>query len=376
MTKPSRLRRSVLYVPASNAKALAKVASLQADAVIFDLEDAVAPEAKETSREALRNYFLVHPPRTAERVIRINALDGEWGAEDLLAARACKPDAILLPKVQTPQDVTNVADVLDDTDASEGIRLWAMIETPRGILNVDAIAELGLRSTARLDCVVVGTNDIAKETGTRLKAGRAFFAPWLMQVLLCARAGKLDVIDGVFNDFANFDGFSAECAEAAQMGFDGKSLIHPAQIEPANAAFLPDEQTLGEARAIVAAFARPENSGKGVIALSGRMVERLHLESAQKLVTKVDALGRNWEKPDRFAPNMGNITMKLYRFLTGPDDASFCHKVTAAINKGWHIYGSPTYAFNSVTGVMQCGQAVVKDVDGVDYEPSIKLSDF
>ncbi|NTS32692.1 CoA ester lyase [Phyllobacterium sp. BT25] len=293
MTKPFRLRRSVLYVPASNAKALAKVASLQADAVIFDLEDAVAPEAKEAARESLRNYFHAQSATRAERIIRINGLDTEWGAEDLLAARACRPDAILLPKVQTPQDVTNVAEVLDDTDASENIRLWAMIETARGILNVDAIAELGLRSTARLDCLVVGTNDIAKETGTRLEKGRAFFVAWLMQVLLCARAGKLDVIDGVFNDFADLAGYADECAQAAAMGFDGKSLVHPTQIEPANVAFLPDEQALSEARAIVAAFAQPENANKGVISLAGKMIERLHLETAQKLVTKMEALGKN-----------------------------------------------------------------------------------
>ena len=291
MTRPVRPRRSVLYVPASNARALAKVGSLKPDAIIFDLEDAVAPSAKEEAREALRAFFLAYPVGTAERVIRINALEGEWGAEDLLAARACRPDAILLPKVETPQHVTDVAEVLDDTDASDSIRLWAMIETPQGILNVDAIALLGLRSTARLDCLVVGTNDVAKETGTSLEQGRRHFVPWLMQVLLCARAGKLDVIDGVYNDFADSEGFKAECDQAARMGFDGKSLIHPSQIEAANDLFLPDERALGEARAIIAAFALAKNRRKGVIALEGRMVERLHLELAQNLVAKIEAIG-------------------------------------------------------------------------------------
>ncbi len=149
MIRPYRPRRSVLYVPASNTRALAKAVSLDADAIIFDLEDAVAPDVKEDAREALRDYFLAHPQSKAERIIRINGLSGEWGTEDLLAARACKPHAILLPKVETPEDITNVAEILEETDASEGIRLWAMIETPRGILNADEIAELGLRSTAR-----------------------------------------------------------------------------------------------------------------------------------------------------------------------------------------------------------------------------------
>jgi citrate lyase subunit beta/citryl-CoA lyase len=293
MSKPFRPRRSVLYVPASNAKALAKAASLRADAIIFDLEDAVAPDVKDDAREALRTYFHQHPSSSTERIIRINSLSSTWGAEDLLAARACKPDAILLPKVETPQDITGVTEILEETDASESVRLWAMIETPRGILNADEIAELGLRSTARLDCLVIGTNDIAKETGTRLTKGRALLTPWLMQVLLCAKAGKLDVIDGVYNDFADLDGFNAECAEAVQMGFDGKTLIHPSQIEIANAAFLPDANSVMEARSIVQVFSAPENLDRGVIALGGKMLERLHLEAAQKLLAKMETIGRN-----------------------------------------------------------------------------------
>jgi citrate lyase subunit beta/citryl-CoA lyase len=293
MSKPFRPRRSVLYVPASNAKALAKVDSLNADAVIFDLEDAVAPDAKEQSREALRDFFIKHPTSKAERIVRINGLSSEWGGEDLLAARACKPDAILLPKVETPHDITGVTEILEETDASESIRLWAMIETPRGVLNADELAELGLRSTARLDCFVVGTNDIARETGTKLIKGRASFIPWLMQILLCAKAGKLDIIDGVYNDFSDPDGFAAECAEAVQMGFDGKSLIHPSQIEPANAAFHPDQDAVIEARSIVDAFALSTNKDKGAIALGGKMVERLHLEAAQKLLAKIETIGRN-----------------------------------------------------------------------------------
>ncbi|UXN61902.1 HpcH/HpaI aldolase/citrate lyase family protein [Phyllobacterium zundukense] len=289
MIRTFRPRRSVLYVPASNNRALAKAASLDADAIIFDLEDAVAPDVKEDAREILREYFLAHPQSKAERIVRINGLASEWGAEDLLAARACRPDAILLPKVETPQDITGVAEILEETDASDGIRLWAMIETPRGILNADEIAELGLRSTARLDCFVIGTNDISKETGTR---GRGALGPWIMQVLLCAKAGKLDVIDGVYNDFSDLDGFAAECIEAVRMGFDGKSLIHPSQIETANSSFLPDSASVAEAKMIVEAFSNRENLGKGVTSLNGKMVERLHLEMAEKLLEKLDIIGK------------------------------------------------------------------------------------
>jgi citrate lyase subunit beta/citryl-CoA lyase len=289
MIRTFRPRRSVLYVPASNSRALAKAASLGADAIIFDLEDAVAPDVKEDAREALREYFLAHPQSKIERIIRINGLASEWGAEDLLAARACKPDAVLLPKVETPQDITDVAEILEETDASEGIRLWAMIETPRGVLNADEIAELGLRSTARLDCFVIGTNDISKETGTK---GRGVLMPWLMQVLLCAKAGKLDIIDGVYNDFSDLDGLVAECIAAVRMGFDGKSLIHPSQIETANSAFLPDAASVAEARLIVEAFSNRENLNKGVTSLNGKMVERLHLEMAKKLLEKLDIIGK------------------------------------------------------------------------------------
>lgn len=293
MSKLFRPRRSVLYVPASNPKALAKVASLNADAIIFDLEDAVAPEAKEDAREALRAYFAANPAGKAERIIRINHLTSEWGGEDLLAARACKPNAILLPKVENLQDVTGVAEVLEETDASENVRLWAMIETARGIINADEIAELGLRSTSRLDCFVVGTNDIAKETGTVLEKGRHFFTPWLMQILLCAKAGHLDIIDGVYNDFNDMSGFESECGESFKMGFDGKSLIHPSQIEPANKAFTPGSEAVTDARSIVQAFDLAENAGKGAISLNGRMVERMHLETAQKLLARIETINHS-----------------------------------------------------------------------------------
>jgi citrate lyase subunit beta/citryl-CoA lyase len=279
-------RRSVLFVPASNGKAVAKLASLDCDAVIFDLEDAVAPEMKAAARENLRVYFGARRQGGPECVIRVNPLASEWGREDLLAARACEPEAILLPKVNTPRDIHDVDDMLDEADAPEGLRLWIMVETAKAMLNIGALAEFGRDKSARLDCFVAGTNDLIKETGILATPDRRHLTPWLMQMVLAARAGGLDVLDGVSNDFRDLDAFSRECAEGAAMGFDGKTLIHPAQIEPANVAFSPSEAALAEAQKIVAAFAQPDNAQKGVIALDGKMVERLHLAQAERLLAK------------------------------------------------------------------------------------------
>lgn len=285
-----RPRRSALYVPAVNDRALAKTGRLTCDVIIIDLEDSVAPCEKVVARRKLAAIFAARPQR-AEMVVRINALSSEWGAEDLAAAIACKPDAILLPKVDTARDVLGAGDFLDEADEDAAIALWAMIETPKGLLNSATIAELGRDPASRLACFVAGTNDLAKETGVALTPDRRYFLPWLMQMVLAARAGGLDLIDGVYNDFRDTEGFSRECAEAANMGFDGKTLIHPAQIEAANAVFAPSQGAVAEARAIAAAFALPENRDKGVIALNGRMVERLHLAQAEKLLAKAAVIG-------------------------------------------------------------------------------------
>ncbi|MGC4024333.1 MAG: CoA ester lyase [Mesorhizobium sp.] len=283
-----RPRRSVLYVPASNEKALAKAASLNCDAIIFDLEDAVAPAEKASARERLKQVFSTFPKGGAEKVIRINGLSSEWGADDLAVARACHPDAVLLPKVDTPRDIHDVDDALDEEDAD--LRIWAMIETPRAMLNLGPIAELGRDRAARLTCLVAGTNDLAKETGIAVTNDRRFLAPHLAHIIMAARAGGLDVLDGPFNDFSNATVFEDQCRQAAQMGFDGKTLIHPSQIEVANEVFAPPPEALEEARAVVAAFAVPENAGKGVISLNGRMVERLHLIQAERLIAKATAI--------------------------------------------------------------------------------------
>ena len=196
-----------------------------------------------------------------------------------------------MSKVATPRDILEVGDVLDDNFAPDSVKLWAMIETPKAMLNIGAIAELGRDPASRLDCFVAGTNDLVKETGILATPDRRYLVPWLMQMVLAARAGGIDMLDGVSNDFRDLDAFARECAEAAAMGFDGKTLIHPAQIEAANRAFAPAPEALAEARAVNDAFALPENAGKGVIALDGRMVERLHLAQAEKLLAKAAAIG-------------------------------------------------------------------------------------
>ncbi|RVD56668.1 CoA ester lyase [Mesorhizobium sp. M2D.F.Ca.ET.185.01.1.1] len=288
--EPYRPRRSVLYIPASNDKALAKIASLACDAVIIDLEDGVLPADKAAARDKIAG-ILAGREKRREMVVRINPLASEWGADDLLAVAKAEPDGILLPKIGTPRDILEAGDLLDDNFAPDSVKLWAMVETPKALLNIGAIAELGRDPASRLACFVVGTNDLVKSTGVLATPDRRYLMPWLMQLVLAARAGGLDVIDGVANDFRDLDAFAGECAEGAAMGFDGKSLIHPAQIEAANRAFSPSPEALAQARAIRDAFARPENAGKGIIALDGRMVERLHLAEAEKLLAKAAIIG-------------------------------------------------------------------------------------
>lgn len=292
---PLRLRRSVLSVPAINAKALAKSATLDCDVVLFDLEDSVLPEKKAEARAALVAHFSTLDRSSGrEHVIRINPLDGPDGVLDLEAVLDCMPDAVVLPKVDEPQDVLVVADWLAeagvDDDRDGGPRLWAMIETAAGLLNIAAIAETGRTHGGRLDCLVVGLNDLRMETGIADLPGRPFLAPLLLQVVVAARAFGLDVVDAVFNDFSDADGLAAECRQGRQMGFDGKMLIHPAQIDAANAAYGVPEAEAAEALAVVAAFASPDNAGKAVVAVAGRMVEKLHADQAGRLLAKVDLI--------------------------------------------------------------------------------------
>ena len=288
---PIRPRRSALYMPGSNARAIEKAKTLAADAVIFDLEDAVAPDAKAEAREQVCAAVQAGGYGKREVVIRINALETPWGEADLAAAIAAAPDAILVPKVSSAETLAAVGLRLRKFGAAERTRIWAMIETPLAILRAESIASAAHDVDTRLSCFVMGTNDLAKETRARLLPGRAVMLPWLMGALAAARAHGIDILDGVYNSLSDPDGFRAECEQGRDCGFDGKTLIHPDQIAAANGIFAPSEGEVENARAIVAAFAQPENAGKGAISLNGRMVERLHAEMARRTLALAEAIG-------------------------------------------------------------------------------------
>jgi citrate lyase subunit beta / citryl-CoA lyase len=279
-----RPRRSVLYMPGSNARAIEKARTLPADAVILDLEDSVAPDAKAAARKQVAEAVTAGGFGTREVVVRINGLETEWWLDDLKALVPAMPDAVLLPKVSSPDHLEDLAERFVDLGADQRIRVWAMMETPLAVLNVHEIALATRDSETRLAAFVMGTNDIAKETRARLTPGRAPMLPYLMTCIAAARAYGIDILDGVYNDLANAEGFAQECGEARDMGFDGKTLIHPNQIGPCNAAFSPSADEVAQAKKIIAAFDLPENKGKGVVALDGRMIERLHAEIARRTV--------------------------------------------------------------------------------------------
>ena len=285
-----RPRRSVLYMPGSNARAMEKARTLPVDAVILDLEDSVAPEAKDVARRQVLDAVTAGGFGAREVIVRINGLDTPWWIEDLDVAAKARPDAVLVPKVTSPQLLEDVADRLVDISADHRIRVWAMMETPLAVLKAGDIAAAAQDVETRLAGFVMGTNDIAKETRAKILPGRAALLPWLMNCVAAARAYGLDILDGVYNDLADSEGFARECAQARDMGFDGKTLIHPNQIEPCNAAFSPNEDDVTQARKIIAAFDLPENKDKGVVQLDGRMVERLHADMARRTVAISEAI--------------------------------------------------------------------------------------
>lgn len=284
-----RPRRSALYMPGANARALDKARTLPVDAVILDLEDSVAPDAKAAARDAVAATVREGGFGKREVVIRVNGASTEWGPADLEAAVAAEPDAILLPKVSAPEEIAAAEAMLGGTRS----KLWAMIETPAAILRIDAIAAAARGGSSAFACMVLGTNDLAKETRARMVPGRAPMLPWLTLVLAAGRAHGLDVLDGVYNDIKNLDGFRAECEQGRDLGMDGKTLIHPDQIAIANEIFAPPPAEVEAARAVIAAFALPENQGRGVITLGGRMVERLHAEMAERTVALAEAISRS-----------------------------------------------------------------------------------
>ena len=283
-----RPRRSCLYVPGANARAMDKAKSLPADVVILDLEDAVAPDAKADAREAILAAVHNRAYGAREVLIRVNGPDTEWGRDDLAMAASAGVDGVLVPKIKKGKNVRAVDRLLNDAGASPDLGLWVMIETPLAILNIRKIAKASAKT--RLTGFVIGTNDLAKELQAVPTPDRVAFTYSLSAALAAARAYELIAIDGVCNDIGNETGLSVECEQGRVRGFDGKTLIHPSQIETANRVFSPSEAELSHAREVVEAFALPENRGKGVISLNGQMVELLHLEQAERLLAIDDAI--------------------------------------------------------------------------------------
>ena len=287
-----RPRRSVLYMPGSNVRALEKAKTLPVDGVIVDLEDSVAPETKETARKQAADAVKAGGFGGREVFIRINGVDSPWHADDLSAAARAAPDVILVPKVSTPDTLELIGRRLLDMGTDRKTRVWAMIETPLAIFNILSIAAEARDSETRLSGFVMGTNDLAKDTRARLVPGRAPMLPWLSMCVAAARIHGIDILDGVYNDIGNADGFINECRQGVDLGFDGKTLIHPSQIEPCHTAFSPSPAEVEWARKMIEAFDLPENRGKGVVSIDGRMVERLHADMARRTVAIAEAIQR------------------------------------------------------------------------------------
>jgi citrate lyase subunit beta/citryl-CoA lyase len=285
-----RPRRSLLYMPGSNARALEKARTLPADGIILDLEDSVAPDAKVSARSQVAAAVTAKGFGRREVIVRVNGRDTAWWLEDIDMAAKARPDGILVPKVESMRDLNAIADRLGDIGADHAIRVWIMIETPLAVLRVEELAAAARDSEMRLAGLVIGPNDIARETRLRMTPGRPAMVPALMACVFAAHAHGIDVLDGVYNNFADTAGFAGECAQARDMGFDGKTLIHPSQIEPCNAAFTPPAEDVAAAREILAEFAKPENAGRGTIQIRGQMVERLHMEMARRTVEIADAI--------------------------------------------------------------------------------------
>ncbi|RLP09623.1 HpcH/HpaI aldolase/citrate lyase family protein [Propionibacterium australiense] len=281
-----RPRRSVLYMPASNARALAKARTIDCDAVILDLEDAVAPDAKPGARaaacEAVRSGQYGH----RELVVRVNAPGTSWHEEDLAAVCAAGPDAIAVPKVDSAGQVRSLVAAMEALGAPEGTALWAMIETPRAVLDADEI----LGASDRLEVAVLGTNDLVNELRAAWVPGRAPLAHALQAVVCAARANGKIVLDGVYNDVRDEQGFEAECRQGLELGFDGKTLIHPGQVAIANDVWAPDEAAVAEARELIAVFDEALAAGSGVVTFGGRMVENLHVAAARRILDAHEAI--------------------------------------------------------------------------------------
>ena len=284
MIQRIRPRRSVLYVPGTNDRALEKAKKLNVDVLIFDLEDSIAPQSKEVARNKVFEVVSNRDNGSSELIIRVNSLNSPWGQDDMKSAVAAKPDGILVPKISLPSDFTLIESCLKSQTLNPNLSIWIMMETPHSILNADTIASC-VNETNKLAGFVMGTNDLVKETGVSADKGRYALLPWLMHCIAVAKANNLAIIDGVFNDFSDADGFRSECIQGMEIGMDGKTLIHPNQIEVCNDEFSPDVETVAWSRKIVEAYNQPQNADQGVIQIEGKMVERLHLEIAERIIT-------------------------------------------------------------------------------------------
>jgi len=286
MSNAVRPRRSVLYMPGANTRALEKARTLPADALIFDLEDAVAPDAKEAART---NVVLAAESKgygKREIAIRCNGLATPWGAADIAAIAKSGADAVLVPKVESAAEVASVIGLLDAADAPESMAVWAMMETPKGILRAEEVAG----SHPRLTLFVMGTNDLVKDMRARHTPMRLPMITALGLGMLAARAHGLTILDGVYNDIQDAEGFRAVCQQGLEMGFDGKTLIHPSQVEPCNEVFAPSAAELEMAGKIVSAFRTAQAEGKGVVTVDGRMIENLHVEQAERALALATAI--------------------------------------------------------------------------------------
>jgi len=279
-----RPRRSVLYMPSSNERALEKAKSIPCDGLILDLEDAVAPDAKPAAREAACAAASSGDYGKRELTIRVNGADTEWHVDDLKAACAAGPDAIVVPKVDSADAVLQLIEAMAGHDAPEHTKLWAMVETPYAMLHAEEIAA----ASERLTVLVMGTNDLAKELYAEHVPGRQPLLAGLGIALLAARATGKAILDGVYNDVKDADGFLAECRQGREMGFDGKTLIHPGQVDTANEEFAPSEQAVENARGILQAW--EDGKGSGVVTHNGRMIENLHVESARRTLSIHEAI--------------------------------------------------------------------------------------
>jgi citrate lyase subunit beta/citryl-CoA lyase len=285
-----RPRRSHLFMPGSNPRALEKARTVAADGIILDLEDAVAPDAKGIARDAIAQTLNAGGFGKREVIIRINALDSPWWIDDVTMAGRAKPDGILVPKISSVEDLSAVADRLSDIGADMSIKVWAMIETSRAILHAEELAAASRDSENRLAGFVFGPNDIARETRIRMMPGRAAMLPMITHCVLATRLHGLEILDGPYSNFSDTEGFIAEAEQGRDIGFDGKTLIHPSQIEACNKVFTPPDDEVAQARRIIAAFEQPENAKRGAIQLDGKMVERLHADMAKRTIAISDAI--------------------------------------------------------------------------------------